>query len=246
MKKLLRPLYLALTRQRFRRDFHPIGFMKKSSFFIGAPSNSKDFVAALPFLENLQRLGNVTLLIPKVCEPFTRYIKEGLFEYLVTAAPPYLFTPAFQIIRAQLKDRIFNVLIALEQPPNLHLPYLVPAERRIAFYHDRAYPYYNILLKGGFEALDNFFNFRPANLKRLFHITDSETRKIDRKIGKRHPLLFVNGDNPPAWPGDTFVLGRDYVPDAALPKVIYTCDAYYGLDNEWRELARLFNKQIIT
>lgn len=246
MKKLLRPLYLAVTRRRFRREFHPIGFTKKTSFFIAVPSNLKEFVATLPLLENLQHLGSVTLLISRACEPFTRYIKQGLFEYLVTTAPPSLFTPEFRIIQAQLRERIFNVLITLEQPPNLQLPYLVPAERRITFYHERAYPYYNILLKGGFEALNHFFNFRSANLKRIFHITESEIRKIDRKIGKQHPLLFVNGDTRPAWPGDTFAPGMDYIPDVALPKIIYACDAYYGPDDEWRELARLFNKQIIT
>jgi len=246
MKKLFLPLYLSMTRRRFTRIFKPIGIRKKSSFFVTVPADLKEFIRILPFLENLHGLGGITLLLPKTCEPFTRYFKPDLFEFIVIDAPPRLFTREFSALQARLRDRSFDILIAIDQPASIHLPYLVPAERRIAFFHDRAYPYYNILIKGGLAALSGFFNFGEGNPKRIFHITETETRKIDKKIGKRHPLLFVHSENHPAWEGDTFILGKDFVSDIALPKIIYACDAYHGPDNEWLEVARLFNKTILT
>ena len=245
MKKLFLPLYLSMTRRRFTKLFKPIGIRKKSAFLVTVPADLKEFIRVLPFLENLHGIGGITLLLPRACEAFSRYLKPDLFEYIDINEPPRLFTREFSALQIRLRDRTFDILIALEQPASIHLPYLVPVERRIAFFYDRAYPYYNILIKGGLAALNGFFNFGEGNPKRIFHITESENKKIDKKIGKRHPLLFVGGEIHPAWEGDTFILGKDFIPDITLPKIIYVCDAYHGPDNEWCELARLFKKSIL-
>jgi hypothetical protein len=244
--KLFLPLYLKMTRNKFTRAFKPIGVKRKSAFFVSAPLILKDLIRTLPFLENLRGLGPVALFLPRSCEPFTRYFRPGLFDFVFYDKLPVLLTREFKILQEQFQERSFESLIEINEPANLHLPYLIRTEKRIAFYNPKNYPYYNILLKGGIKALSDFYRFETTNPKKIFHITEAESHKLDRRLGKKHPLLFVNGPDERAWDGDKFVLGRDYLAEAEIPKIIYLCDAYYGLDDEWREIAKLFGKTILV
>jgi hypothetical protein len=244
--KIFIPWYLKMTRKKFTRAFKPIERKKKSSFFIAAPMELKRFISTLPFLENLHGLGSIALFLPRSFETFTRHIRPGMFEFFFFDKVPVLLTREFKTWQEQFRQTSYEFLIEINQPANIHLPYLIQAEKRFAFYDPKIYPYYNILIKGGMKALDGFFQFGKINPKKLFHITETETRKIDKKLGKKHPLLFVAGPDDRPWEGDKFVLGRDYLPDLDLPKLIYLCDAYYGPDDEWREVAKLFDKPVLV
>jgi hypothetical protein len=244
--KIFIPWYLKITRKNFTRAFKPIERRKKSSFFVCAPVALKDFVSSLPFLENLHGLGSIVLFLPRSFEVFTRHIRPGLFEFVFFDKVPVLLTREFKAWQERFREASYESLIDINTPANIHLPYLVRAEKRFAFYDPKIYPYYNILIKGGLKTLEDFFRFGKTNLKKTFHITETETHKLDKKLGKKHPLLFVAGPDDRPWEGDKFVLGRDYLPDMDLVKIIYLCDAYYGPDDEWREVARLFDKPILV
>jgi len=244
--KLLIPWYLKMTRKKFTCAFKPMEMRKKSAFFVSAPIALKCFVSALPFLEHLHTLGSVTLFLPQAFEVFTRHLKPGLFEYFFFDKVPVLLSRGFKAWQEKFKDKQFESLIEINQPANIHLPYLVRAEKRFAFYDPKAYPYYNILIKGKLKAFRDFFHFEKPNPKKIFHITETETRKLDKNLGKKHPLLFVAGPDDRAWEGDKFVLGRDFLPDTDIAKIIYLCDAYYGPDDEWREVAKLFDKPVLV
>lgn len=244
--KIFIPWYLKMTRNKFTRAFKPMEMRKKSAFFVSAPLALKDFVPALPFLDNLHGLGSVTIFLPRAFEVFTRHLKPDLFEFLFFDKVPLLLSREFKAWQENFKDRQFESLIDINQPANIHLPYLVRAEKRFAFYDPKAYPYYNILIKGALKAFQDFFHLDKPNPKKIFHITETETRKIERKLGKKRPLLFVAGPDDRVWEGDKFILGRDFLPDTDIAKIIYLCDAYYGPDDEWREVAKLFDKPVLV
>ena len=244
--KIFIPWYLKMTRNKFTRHFKPIAMRKKSALLVSAPNALKDFIRTLPFLENLRARGSVSLFLPRTFEVFTRHLKPGLFEYFFFEKIPVLLSREFKAWQKRFQEMPFETLIETNNPANIHLPYLVTAEKRFAFYDPKAYPYYNILIKGGLKTLQDFFQFDKSNPKKIFHITETETRKLDKQLGKKHPLLFVAGPDDREWAGDKFILGRDFLPDADIAKIIYLCDAYHGPDDEWRAVAKLFDKPVLV
>lgn len=252
---LFLPLYLRLTKNRFVKPFKPLASKKRVNYLISSPHNLADFLKTLPFLGDLRdTLGKVFLLMPRAFASIIEILTPDLFETIYYKNQPVLFSKEAKILKEKLSERDFYSLIELNVPANISLPYLFPAEKRISFYDEKCYPFYNILIKGNIAVLQDFFKIKKKNPERLFKFYKADLKKIEAKLHKQRPLLFVNPVPKPeladgvniSWSGDKFVRGEGDFSLIDTYKILYLGDAYYGQDDEFLELAKIFNKKIIT
>lgn len=241
------PLYLKISKKRFRQAFKPLGTGKRSWHLVSAPDNTAAFFRAAPFLFGLSKIGNVVLLMHKRLEILRSFMKTKQFEIIIYEKRPSLFSEDFKRVAVQLGERRFHFLIELNQPANVSLSYLGDFQRRIAFYDKNNYPYYNILVKNGYASLTEFFAIEAEHAQNMFHFPNRELKALEKRLGKSHPLLFVNETAAIDWEGDRITLGIDIMPeDPDVWKALYVADAYFGKEGAFHEFALLNNKTVLN
>ena len=244
---IILPLYLRITKKRFRKPFKPLASKKKSWHLVSLPRDAKGFFDAATFLSGLSKSGNVVLLMPKSLEWLRTMIRPKQFEIILYERRPVLFSEDYNRVRLQLGERYFHFLIELDKPANISLPYLCNFQRRVSFFDNSSFPYYNILLKNGYTSLLEFFDIEDESARDIFHFQARELKAVERKYRKLHPLLFVNGPNDIEWKGNKIVLGEDVMPDDPdIWKVLYVIDTYYGKQDAYFAFARANNKAILA
>lgn len=243
--KLFRPFYLKLSKGRFTKQFSPIGIKKGSHFLVSPPDEIRDFFKMISFLGNLHHFGKVILLAPAKYEQTLEVLKPTLFQAVFYEKKPAVLTKEFDFLKRQLEPWHFQSLIELNVPANVHLPYLVNAEKRFAFYSENIFPYYNILIKGNIDAFYCFFQIEKDDPKKHFRFLKPELKNINRDLPKDRPLVFINGEMKTEWSGSKFVWNRTSQTQEMAFKILSLCDAYSGSDDEMAEFARIFGKQII-
>ena len=240
------PLYLRLSQKRFHRPFKPLGITKKQWYLISAPDDTKRFFRAYPFIFRLSKIGSVVLLMPKNLEHIRPLIKPKQFEIILYEKPPALFSEDYKRVSLQLGERYFHFLIELNEPANRSLPYLSNFQRRIAFYKEDNFPYFNIQVKNGYTSLHEFFNIESETTTDMFHFYSRDLKSIHKKLHKSHPLLFVNSGKDVEWKGSKVILGTDIMPDDPnIWAVLYMIDAYQGVQDAFYEFARINGKKIL-
>lgn len=241
------PLYLQLSKKKFERTFKPLGMQKRILTLVSAPHEPEEFFRACPFLLGLSKIGDVVMLMPAQLEHIRSLLKPRLFEIITYEQYPKLFSNDYKRLEAQLSEKKFHFLIELNTPANVSLPYLSEFQRRMAFYDKNLFPYYNMLMKDSYNSLFEFFNLRPQGAADIFHFHSRDLKALEKKIGKSHPLLFVNGTPDIQWDGQKLVLGEDIEPeDSSIWELLFIADAYYGKQDAFYEFARLHNKKIMT
>ena len=245
---IFRPLYLKFVKKHFQKPFKPLGIKKKTNILVSAPATTKEFLKTLPFLAELSSISHVILLVPKIIEELLKILKPKMFEVIYYNKPLAVQTKEFTVLKNQLSKLAFSFVIELNRPANLSLPLITKADRRMTFYDTSSYPYYNILVKGDTEGFLDFFQLEPKEVLGYFRFYVRELKKIDKQLKKNRPLLFINGSVPAniTWEGDTILLGKNQARSDETFKLLYLCDAYSGPDDELGELARIFNKRIVT
>ncbi len=250
---IIQQLYLKSVKHKLAKSFKPLGLRNKDSYFVSVPIESKDFLRTLPFLAGLRKLGSVILLAPETLAPFIRLFKPDLFNAVYWVKMPRVLTREFDDLKRELKNYQCDWLIELNQKANLALPSLVSVEKRIAYYNSKHFPYYNILVKNGINALMNFFNISDVNPSKLFKLSKLELRQLAKSLPNLHPMVYVNTSNVSQfvkpegdeWSGSIVLHEKNTTSVNDCLKKLYLCDAYYGLDDEFCEMARIFNKRII-
>jgi hypothetical protein len=242
---LFQPIYLKLSKSRFARQFKPIEIKKGMVILVSIPDEVKDFFRMLSFVGDLHHVGKVILLAPKKYEPTFQVLKPLLFQPIIYEKKPAVLAREFDFLKKQLEQWHFHSLIELNVPANIHLPYLVNTERRFAFYQDKIYPYYNVLIKGNIDTFNSFFQIEKDDPKKHFRLLKSELRNIAKSLPKNKPVIFVNGELKTEWNGDKFIWDRTTQAQDMAYRVLSLCDAYAGNDDEMAEFARIFGKQIV-
>lgn len=244
---ILMPFYLKLSKKRFSRSFKPLGTKRKLWHLVSVPEDPAEFFKAAPFLMGLSKIGSVVMLMPKSLETIRSFMKAKQFEVILYEKKPSLFSEDYKRVAVQLGNRHFHFLIELNQPANVSLPYLGNIQRRVSFFDKRILPYYNILVKGSYASLLEFFDIQSSGGQEMFHFYSRDLKATERKLNVSHPLLFVNEDDKIEWEGKTIVVGKDImVDDPAVWKVLYVADAYYGKQDAFYEFAVLYNKEIFN
>lgn len=244
---ILRPLYLQITKGRFCKPFHPCSISQKPSHLISAPRNARDFLKTFSFLAGLRNTGTLVILMPKSLEPIYGFMKHNIFKAIFYEKPLLLFSKEHKMLKKQLEHKRFNYLIELNVPANISLPYLISAEKRICLCEKNNFPYYNILIRNGFNTLNKFFEIKDSNPQDLFRFNTNSLRKIKRRFSKKRPLLFVNKHDEVQWEGHKVTANRDLqASDVEAFEVLYLSDAYCGEHDALYEFAKIFDKEIIT
>jgi hypothetical protein len=240
------PLYLRFSQKRFRRPFKPLGMAKKQWYLISAPDDTERFFRAYPFIFRLSRIGNVVLLMPKNLEHIRSLIKPKQFDIVLYEKPPALFSEDYKRVSLQLGERYFHFLIELNEPANRSLPYLSNFQRRVAFYNEDNFPFFNIQVKNGYTSLHEFFNIEAESTEDMFHFYSRNLKSIKKKLHKARPLLFINDALDVEWKGGKVILGKDIMPDDPnIWAVLYVADAYKGIQDAFCEFARINGKEIL-
>lgn len=243
---ILRPLYLRMTRKRFERPFSPLGAASKHKFLVSAPGDAAGFIRALPFISGLAKADTVVLLMPRALEHLLSTVRLKKCEVVFYEKRPAVLGAEYRLLQDQLGEREFDVLIELDTPPNISLPHLCNAERRVAFFDPGVFPYYNVLIKDGYASLRQFFGLGEQDAREIFHFQSRELRTLEKKLGKTRPLLFVNERDATGWEGGCIVLGTDVAAaDPAAWKMLYIADAYRGAHDAFYEFAVLTGKRIL-
>lgn len=239
-------LYLKLSKNRFRKTFKPLGIKKRRHFLVSAPYNEGDFIKALPFIDGLKKLGSIVMLVSYNLKNIYQFIRPHIFEPIFCESPTELFTKEYNGLKEKLGERRFHFLVELNKPANISLPYLTPIEKRICFYDEKKFPYYNIMIKDSIASLYDFFDIKETNPQLLFNFSKRDLRKFLKKLNKKEPLLFVNGRNNVSWEGDRIIVGENILAsDPEIYGMLYICDAYSGRDDTLCEFAKLFKKPIL-
>uniref|UniRef100_A0A7C4XJY0 Uncharacterized protein n=1 Tax=candidate division WOR-3 bacterium TaxID=2052148 RepID=A0A7C4XJY0_UNCW3 len=246
---LLQSLYIKFNRRRFKSSFRPIGLKRGESFFISVPRKLNDFLESLSFLTALRKVGKVFLFAPQYFADFFSILNPSIFNTIYYEKNLEVLTGEFNILKTKLNDMKFNYLIELNQPANLALPYLVPAEKRISFYDLKNYPYYNILARGEIETLSSFFSLENEDPRLVFKFSKTELKNLKKALSLKSPALFINGkdkieDN--VWSGTKIFFEKEKQKLSDTFKILYLCDAYYGEKDEFYVFAQIFEKQIIN
>jgi hypothetical protein len=185
--------------------------------------------------------------MPKTLQTIYRFIKRNTFQTIFYEKTPALFSKEHTTLKEQLSKKHFNVLIELNVPANIALPYFVPAEKRICLCEKNNFPYYNILIRDGFNALGEFFQIKKSNPQDMFQFRASSLKKLSKKFDKKRPLLFVNTEIDTKWDGYKLQIGKDVSQtDARAYEMLYLADAYYGEHDAFYEFAKIFNKKIVA
>lgn len=234
------PLYLRMTKNRFRRQFNPLCDAGKHACLVSMPSDAAGFIRALPFVLGLSKTDTVVLLLPKNLEGLYSIITIKKCETVFYEKRPAVFSAEYRRLHEQLGERKFDFLIELSTPPNTSLPHLYRVERRVTFFDTNSFPYYNILIKDGYASLMRFFGISEESTKGIFHFQNRDLRAVEKRLGKARPLLFVNEHDPVGWDGGRIVLGTDVMPeDLVVWKMLYIADAYCGARDAFYEFAVL-------
>ncbi len=250
---IIQRFYLASIRKKLARSFKPLGLKRRDLYFVSVPHKIKDFLRTLPFLAGLRRSGNVMLFLPETYAPVVRLFKPNLFNAVYWTKIPQVLTREFDSLKKMLENYHFNWLIELNPEANLALPSLVEVERRVTYYNPKYFPYYNILIKGGFEVLMSFFNILNVDSGKLFKFSKLELKDIAKSIPGIRPVVFVNitdrhkfvKPEGTEWSGSIVFCEKEKTPVDEAIKKLFLCDSYYGVDDEFCEFARIFNKPII-
>jgi hypothetical protein len=220
---------------------------KRILSLVSAPHEPKDFFRSCPFLLGLSKISDVVLLMPAQLEHIRSLLKPRLFEIIIYEKCPKLFSVDYKRIEAQLSEKRFHFLIELNTPANVSLPYLSEVQRRVAFYDKRLFPYYNMLMKDGYNSLIEFFSIESEGTADIFHFHSRDLKSLEKRLGKSHPLLFVNGALDVKWEGQKLIVGEDAkLDDPSIWEMLFIADAYCGTQDAFYEFARLHNKTIIT
>jgi hypothetical protein len=249
---LFQNIYLKALKRRFYKSFRPIGITKRDNFLISPPHRIKDFFKVLPVLGGIRKLGNVILLLPDTSAPYTKVFRPDYFQIVYWKEIPRVLTKEFESLKEELKKFSFNWLIELNPEANTALPNLIDAEKRITFYNNNVFPFYNILIKGGIEGLINFLQIPLVDPLTIFKFRKPELKPILKELPPVQPRLFFNrtSDKPEKsgevqWTGSIVYHDKDNTPIEVGLKKLYLCDAYLGPDDELCELARIFKKELI-
>lgn len=250
---IIRRIYLKTTRYKLHKPFSPLGLKRKEKFLVSTPVKIKDFLKILPFLGGIRNLGEVILFVPQSFAPFIRILKAKVFQAIYWSNVPEVLTREFNFLKKELEVYNCSWLIELNENANIALPSLINAERRVAFYNDRNFPYYNILVKGGIESLANFFQISVVEPETMFKFNKLELRSILKNLDGQPPFLFVNASGKKQfvkpetfeWQGSMVVANKSKDDVESMCKKLYLCNAYYGPDDEFCELGRIFKKNII-
>lgn len=251
---IFRNFYLKTNKYKLYKPFKPLGLKRKEKFLVSTPVKIKDFLKMLPFLGGLRKLGEVVLLAPQSFVPFLKIFKAKIFQGIYWSKVPEVLTREFDFLKRELENYNCNWLIELNPDANLALPGLINVERRVAFYNTKNFPYYNILIKGGIDSLSDFFQIPAVAPGTLFKFNKIELKNISKNLPVERPLLFVNTDEKKPfvkpeslkWTGTIVLINKAAEDIELLCKKLYLCDAYYGPDDEFCEMARIFKKEIIT
>ncbi|MEO0184653.1 MAG: hypothetical protein ABIL20_02495 [candidate division WOR-3 bacterium] len=244
-------IYLKSVRDKLHKPFKPLGIKKRDSFLVSTPHATKEFLKVLSFLGGLRKLGSVILLLPETFMPFVKMLKPNTFQVIYWTKIPQILTREYDLLRKELKNHQCNWLIELSEDANLSLPGLIDVPKRITFYDQKNYPYYNILVKNGIESLMNFLQVTAIEPKSLFKFNKSELKTISKNLPAQHPLLFFNTVRDSdaeriEWSGSVVTWNKAAEGIEQACKKIFLCDAYLGPDDEFCEIARIFNKEIVV
>lgn len=243
---MLTSLYLKLSKKKFQKTFKPLGIGKRHSLIVSIPKTTHNVGNTITLLQGLIKFGSVNLLVPKPLEHFYKILPQRKFTILTYTYPLRLFSKEYTSLKQQLDGKQYQYLIDLNTPANIHLPYLTMIQKRICFYEEKAYPYYNILVKDGFAALKEFFSVSKPS-KNIFTLSQKQQREILKKYNKKKPLLFINKQESPSWNGDSVVLGKEITEaDKDAYSLLYVSDAYAGIHDDFYYVAQFLNKQILA
>ncbi|MEO0136032.1 MAG: hypothetical protein ABIL40_04825 [candidate division WOR-3 bacterium] len=250
---LIRQVYLKFQKKKFNKPFHPVGVARKESFLIVPSERIKEFLGSLSFIAGMRKLGEVLLLLPETFGIYLESFRVNFFQIIYYRRAPQILTREFKELKNQLSKISCRWLIDLNPEPNLSLPVLVPVEKRVAFYNQKSFPLYNILIKGGLKAMVDFFQIPNIDPISLFRFPKTELRAVARELPEKKPLLFANqienlGEalDHLSWPGSVVVSKKNKDEITRDLKKLYLCDAYFGPDDEMCEFARIFKKEIFT
>lgn len=192
------------------------------------------------------------LFVPHFFLPYIKMFRSNYFQVIYYNEFPRVLTREFELLKNELKKIAFNWLIELNPEANLALPNLVSAEKRAAFYDKKIFPFYNILFKDGIDALVSFFQIPSVDPLSLFKFNKFELKSILKELPQERPRLFINVADKSSgelerlkWQGGIVYHNKNDEIEKELKK-LYLCDAYFGLDDEKYEIARIFKKEIIT
>ncbi|MGB9720300.1 MAG: hypothetical protein ACPL28_02315 [bacterium] len=244
-------IYLKTVRDKLNRPFKPLGIKKRDVFLVSTPYAVKDFLKMLPLLGGLRKLGSVILLVPETFMSFIKMFKSNTFHVIYWKKIPQIMTREYDLLKKELKNYQCNWLIELNENANLSLPGLIDVPKRIAFYGQKNFPYYNILVKNGIDSLINFLQIQLVEPHTLFKFNKLELKALSKSLPGNHPLLFFNTirdseSEKIEWSGSIVVYNKAAEGIEEACKKIFLCDAYLGPDDEFCEIARIFKKEIIT
>lgn len=242
----LKSLYLSMSKHRFLKEFKPLGYRKKRRFLVSLPAEPLDCVKILPFVHGLSRQGSIATLVPRAVMPLFGSVKADKWDVIPCTSPADILSKEHRRVKELLGRKKFHYLIELNRPANPALAYLSEIPKRICFYDDTAFPYYNILIKDSVQALGQFFDVKESTVKQIFRFLIGDRKDFLDRIGKKKPLLFVNGVTQIGWQGDTVTVGTDIArSDPALYEALYHADAYCGKHDVFYEFAKLCDKQLM-
>jgi hypothetical protein len=242
----LKSFYLSISKHRFTKKFKPLGYKKRRKFLVSMPADASGFVKILPFVHGLARYGSMVTLVPNTVESLCQGVKADKWEIITYRSPTDILSREHKRVKELLVKKKFHYLIELNKPANRALAYLSDVPKRICFYDETAFPYYNIMIKDSVDALGQFFNVKASTAKQIFRFLISERKDYLARLGKKRPLLFVNGVTQIGWKGDTLIAGKDIpLSDPGIYEALYFADAYCGKRDVFYEFAKLCDKQIM-
>ena len=239
-------IYLGLSKKKFLKPFQPISKKKRRNFLISAPSKKSEFLRILPYIAGLKKYGNIVILAANQHKILCDFIKSNNFTFIFYDTLPRVLSKEHKALKEQLQGQRFHYIIELNRPADISLVYLTDVERRIAFYDKEKFPYYNIMLRNSIDSLCDFFAIRKTDQKKLLKFNSRDIKNALKKYNRKNPLLFVNHEDTITWQGDKIIIGKDVTADnPEAYKLLIGADAYCGKHDEFFELAKMMNKEII-
>ena len=240
-------IYLNFSKRKFFKPFKPLSNKNRRNFLISAPGDTAEFLRIIPYIAGLKKYGTLVMLVPNSCKSLCDIIKPKSFNFIFCETLPKVLSKEHNTLKKQLHRQRFHYIIELNKPASISLVYLADAERRISFYEQKKFPYYNIMLRDNIESLCDFFVIRKADPKKLLKFYSRDIKSVLKKYNKKKPILFVNGRDTVTWQGDKIIVGKDVTADNPdVYKLIKGADAYCGQHDEFFEFAKMLNKEIIA
>lgn len=240
-------IYLALSKKKFHKSFKPLSKRTRHNFLISAPDNIAEFLRIMPYIAGLKNIGTMVMLVPQSYRTLCGYIKPKIFEFVFYEIFPEVLSKEHNALKEQLSRKRFHYIIDLNKPAKISLVYLTDAERRISFYNQEMFPYYNIMLRDSIKSLCDFFALQKTDPRKLLKFYVRNIKNALKKFNIKPPILFVNGSNSVTWQGDRIVMGKDIaVDDPDAYNLLIGADAYSGQHDVFFELAKILAKEIIV